>query len=148
VSDASQPGLFDVSYKEPRRARGTKSGPREWYVNFGGWFPHPHDDIDIFVRLPRWRQREILSTQAAFHRDPTLIASPVHDVKTGVLPGQNVYCPPEGIYLSIQGPPNSVKYDIPDGISFEVAKKFGSRKLRDEADRLTVAERRELGYLF
>jgi hypothetical protein len=146
---SDQPGLFDVSYKEPRRVRGTKSGPREWYLNFGGWFAHPQEDIDVFVRLPRWRQREIRATRAAFHTDPTLISSTIQDVRTGKpIPGQNVYAPPEGLYLSYQGPPNSVKYDIPDGISLDIARKFGSHKLRDEAEKLTSAERKELGYLF
>ena len=124
MSGAFQPGLFEVSYKEPRRVRGSKSGPREWYVSFAGWFAHPQDDIDIFVRLPKWRQREILTTQAAFRKDPTLIAFPIHDVKVGPLPGQNVYQPPEGVYLRYEGPPNSVKYDIPDGIPLNIARKF------------------------
>jgi len=117
-------------------------------VSFAGWFAHPQDDIDIFVRLPKWRQREILTTQAAFRKDPTLIAFPIHDVKVGPLPGQNVYQPPEGVYLRYEGPPNSVKYDIPDGIPLNIARKFGSHKLRDEAEKLTPAERKELGYLF
>lgn len=146
MSESNQPGLFEVSFKEPRRVRGSKSGPREWYMNFGGWFAHPQEDIDVFVRLPKWRQREILTNQAAFKADPTLQAFEIHDIRTGKpIPGQNVYHPPEGIYVSHQGPPRSAKYDIPDGIPLRVAKKFGGTKLRDAIDE---AERKELGYLF
>jgi hypothetical protein len=145
VSDANQPGLFEVSYKEPRRVRGSKSGPREHYMNFGGWFSHPQEDIDTFVRLPRWRQKEILTTQAAIRRDPTLRAFEIHDPSAGKpYPNQNVYELPEGIYLSHQGPPNSVKYNVPDGVTLTVLKKFGSPALRDAVDE---HERKELGYL-
>jgi hypothetical protein len=142
----NQATLFNAkSVQEPRRG---KHGPREWYMNFGGWFSHPQEDIDTFVRLPRWRQKEILTTQAAFKKDPTLRAFAIHDIRTGEIPGQNVYEAPEGLYLKHEGPPASVKYDIPDGITLTAAKKFGGRKLRNEAELMTPEERRELGYLF
>jgi hypothetical protein len=146
MANLDQPGLFDLSIKAQEPRRKEKGGCREWYMNFGGWFAHPQEDIDVFVRLPRWRQKELLSTQAAFRRDPTLQASEIYDPRTRKLyPDQNIYKPPEGIYVSHQGPPNSVKYNVPDGITLSVVKKFGSSSLRDAAEE---AERKELGYLF
>lgn len=128
----------------PKRQK--TSGPREWYVNWAGLFAHPTEDIDMFVRLPKWRQREILATQAAFKKDPTLQASKIHNIVLGKsYPGQNVFEPSEDTYKVIQGPPNSIKYNVPDGISLRVVKKFGSTGLRDAVD---AHERKELGYLF
>ena len=120
--------------------------PREYYVNFAGLFPHPTEDIDLFIRLPEWRKREILTTEAAFKKDPTLQAFEIHDLRTGKpYPGQHFYKPPADLYQSIQGPPNSIKYNIPDGVTLTVARKYGARGLRDAVDEY---ERRELGYLF
>lgn len=143
---SNQATLFEVSFKEPKRARGTKSGARELYMNFGGWFAHPQEDIDVFVRLPRWRQREILTTQAAFKADPTLQASEIQDPSTGKpYPNQNVYEPPKGLYQTIIGPPNCVQFNVPDGIPLRVVKKFGSVNLRESVEEY---ERKEFGYLF
>lgn len=141
----SQGDLFKTA-QEPRRG---KNGPREHYMSFAGWFAHPQEDIDVFVRLPKWRQQEILTTQRAFRADPTLVAFEVHDIKTGkAIPGQNVYQPPEGIYIKHDGPPPAVKYNVLDDIPFYVAKRHGGRKLRAEAEKLSPQERKELGYLF
>ena len=150
MSDERQAGLFtrDVAPLYPRK-KAKSSGPREHYVNWGGLFAHPTEDIDVFVRLPRWRQREILSTQAAFKKDPTLQAYELHDMRTGkVCPSQNVFAPPERLYQSIKGQPNSVKYNVPDGIPLSYVKKFGSTLIKEEIDRMDKMERQELGYLF
>lgn len=133
------------SAQEPRRG---KNGPREWYMNWGGWFAHPTDDIDVFVRLPKWRQQEIITTGRAFRNDPALQAFEIHDIKTGPIPGQKLYTPPEGLYIKHDGPPASVKYDVPDDIPFFAAKRLGGRQLRAEAEKLSPQERKELGYLF
>jgi len=127
--------------KPPRRIR--KDLSREHYMAWAGWFAHPQEDIDVFVRLPKWRQQEILATRNAFRKDPTLQSSELHDV-TGRVPDQEVYTAPVNLYQSILGPPNSIKYNVPDGIPLELVKRLGSRSIKDELDRLTESERREL----
>lgn len=140
-----QESLFK-STQEPRRG---KHGPREWYMNFGGWFAHPREDPDVFYRLPKWRQEEILATMQAFQTDLTLIAFEIHDPSTGkAVPGQNLYKPPAHLYQRHEGAPSSVKYNIPNGIPLRVARKLGGRALAFEIEDLTPDERRELGYLF
>ena len=110
---------------------------------WAGWFAHPQEDIDVFVRLPKWRQKEILTTRNAFRKDSALQSFEMHDLN-GRIPGQDLYEPPANLYQSIAGPPNSIKYNIPEGIPLELVKRLGSRGVKDELDKLTDGERREL----
>ena len=139
----------DVAYKEPKRPTGKKSGPRAWYMNWGGLFPHPTLDPEGMAVLPEHRRREILYVTQAFADDPTLQATEYHDPSTGKpYPGQNVFKAPEGLYYDPPVIPHSIRYNIPDGIPLRIVRHYGSFSLRFEIEDLTPEERRELRYLF
>jgi hypothetical protein len=135
---------LQTGWKTPRSSK----GPREHYMNWGGWFAHPKEDPDVFYRLPKWRQEEILATMQAFQDDPTLVAFEVHDPATGkAIPGQNVYRPPTHLHQKHEGPPRSFRYNVPNGIPLRIVRAIGMVKLAIEIEDLTPDERRELGYL-
>lgn len=69
--------------------RGRAGLPREMFMNCGGWFAHPTEDRDVFVRLPKWRQEEILEAARVSREHPEAVAYEIHDVATGLpYPGQ------------------------------------------------------------
>jgi hypothetical protein len=69
--------------------RGRSGMPREYFLNFGGWFAHPYEDQDVFARLPKWRQDEILEAARVSREHPEAVAFEIYDIATGrPYPGQ------------------------------------------------------------
>lgn len=69
--------------------RGRSGLPREIFMNCGGWFAHPYEDRDVFVRLPKWRQDEILEAARVSREHPEAVAYEIYDPSTGKpYPGQ------------------------------------------------------------
>ena len=75
-------------FERSQAPKGKKSGPREWYTNWGGWFPDIQEDRDLLQRLPPWRQEEILASARVAREHPEAVASEVHTVSGGAIPGQ------------------------------------------------------------
>lgn len=68
-----------------------QSGPREWYMNWGGWFAEPNVDPDVFHRLPVVRQKEIVANRKLFDDNPGLRAIACVNLATCLpYPGQKI----------------------------------------------------------
>ena len=110
---------MDVLFQE-KAPRGKKSGPRQWYMNYAGWAPHPEEDREAFNDLPAWRQREILECRRIFREIPGVRAYEIIDPSTmKPYPNQKVAAdyyqkPPE---IALAPVPPAAKYFIPNGIS-------------------------------
>ena len=98
-----------------------ESLPREYYMNFGGFFPDPDEEPELFASLPAWRRVEFLATRNLFRTVPGVQAFAILDPSTGKpYPGQ-ILAEDYVRYDNIekQKPaelPNSIKFDIPNGI--------------------------------
>ena len=110
---------MDVLFQE-KVPRGKKSGPRQWYMNYAGWAPHPELDIEAFNDLPGWRQREILECRRIFREIPGVRAYEIIDPSTmKPYPNQKIAADyyqktPE---IALAPVPPAAKYFIPNGIS-------------------------------
>lgn len=112
---------MELLFKENAAPRGKKSGPRQWYVNFGGWAPHPQLDIEAFNVLPPRRQREMLECQRIFREVPDVRAYEIIDLKTGKpYPDQKLasdYYQKTPNTEKLSAIPLTVKFTIPNGVS-------------------------------
>jgi hypothetical protein len=126
---------MDVVFQE-KVPRGKKSGPRQWYMNSGGWFAHPELDIEAFRDLPAWRQREILECQRIFRDVPGVQAYEIIEAGTWK-PYSNqklaADCCRKSSEAVLPSIPPAVKYFIPNGISLTEFRRQRVEYRRDSA---------------
>src|SRR5579863_375262 len=111
---------MEVAFQE-KVPKGKGKGPRQWYMNSGGWFPHPELDIEGFNDLPKWRQREILETRRIFRDIPGVQAYEIIDPSTmKPYPNQKLaadYYQKLPAVETLPPIPPAAKFVIPNGIS-------------------------------
>lgn len=90
-------------------------------MNWGGWFPHPVEDIDVLNRMPS-RKAEYRETYDLIYNNPHAQLFLIYDPATRQpYPGQILYSDInkklKETYKSLPEAPSGYKYSIPDGIS-------------------------------
>jgi hypothetical protein len=95
---------------------------REMYMNWGGWMADSEADKDVFVRLPGWRQKEILESRKLFTDIPDLKAYETFNPTTRLpYPGQKLardFAKQQKAFEeSLSAVPEAYKFTVPDGIS-------------------------------
>jgi hypothetical protein len=93
---------------------------REYRMNWAGASPHPIEDIDIFNRLPSWRQAELRELHEVVFANPHAQAFSRCDPATGkVYPGQvlisDILAASKRQQKALPRVPAGYKFTVPNG---------------------------------
>jgi hypothetical protein len=114
-------------------------------MNWGGHFPHPVEDIDVFNRMPSSRQAEARATHELIRNNPHAQLFLIYDpVTRQPYPGQVLYSDIEKKLKesrrSLPEVPAGYKFGVPDGVSRGVFSYcYAKEPTEDEAFQILLA---------